>query len=79
MDTITLDMPRLATHSASDAPLFNRVSLPAPPFDLEIDATRADTAPRSAPIRNKRRDKFHGPLPDTAQYFDGVMDMEGAL
>lgn len=52
MHTITLSVPRRTQHSASDAPLFNRVTLAAPPFAVEIDPQRRDTAPHSAPLRN---------------------------
>ena len=52
MNTITLAVPRQQVHSASDTAKFIRVSLPKPPFPLDIDAARADTAPRQAPIRN---------------------------
>lgn len=79
MDTITLAIPRRTQHSASDAPLFNRVTLAAPPFPVEIDPHRRDTAPHSAPIRNKRRGKFFGPIPEKPQFFAGVMDREGTL
>ena len=50
--------------------------MPRFPFPVENDPQRRDTAPHSAPIRNKRRGKFFGPIPDKPQFFAGVMDRE---
>ena len=69
MTRYTVMQPRTAPESSGCAARMDRVTLPLPPFPVEIDAARRDTAPRGNPAMLPPR-KLR-----VVQIEPGIMDM----
>jgi hypothetical protein len=78
----------MTTHTVIDHTYINlrqnRITLPTPPFTVEIDPARRDTAPRGPAIRSPDLDETRGPwapakVVKAVAKRAGIMDMGGGL
>jgi hypothetical protein len=78
----TVTLPRVLPPFSTGIPQTVRITLPTPPFPLDIDPARRETAPRGPAIRNPDLDETRGPWAPAKAVRAvvkraGIMDMGG--